>query len=80
MPTPGARPGLGEPKEIPKTHPLVGFVSPGLKSALEEAGHFFAPDLRSFGGAAARLLESARDVPYGSLKLEYMQSISVRRQ
>jgi len=47
-----------------------------MKSALEEAGHVFAPEpeLRSLGAAAAPLLESARDVPYGSLKLEYMQS------
>jgi tRNA threonylcarbamoyladenosine biosynthesis protein TsaB len=77
---PGGKPALGEPKEIPKTHRLVGFVSAGTRSALEDAGHLFASEreLGSFGGAAARLLESARDVPYGSLKLEYMQSISVR--
>jgi len=77
---PGARPALGEPTEIPKTHRLVGFVSAATGSALEEAGHLFVPEheLGSFGAAAAQLLESARDVPYGSLKLEYMQSISVR--
>ena len=77
---PGGRPALGEPREIPKTHRLVGFVSALTRSALEDGGHLFAPDqeLGSFGGAAAQLLESARDVPYGSLKLEYMQSISVR--
>jgi tRNA threonylcarbamoyl adenosine modification protein YeaZ len=77
---PGGKPALGEPKEIPRTHRLVGFVSAAIQSSLTDAGHVFAPEqeLRSFGGAAARLLESARDVPYGSLKLEYMQSISVR--
>jgi tRNA threonylcarbamoyl adenosine modification protein YeaZ len=77
---PDGKPALGEPKEIPKTHPLVGFVSAVTESALTGAGHVFAPEeeLRSFGGAAARLLESARAVPYGSLKLEYMQSISAR--
>ena len=77
---PGGRPALGEPKEIPKTHRLVGFVSAATGSALEDAGHRFVPEreLGSFGAAAAQLLESARDVPYGSLKLEYMQSISVR--
>jgi tRNA threonylcarbamoyl adenosine modification protein YeaZ len=79
---PGGNPALGEPKEIPKTHRLVGFASAVTESALTDAGHVFAPEeeLRSFGGAAARLLESARDVPYGSLKLEYMQSISARPQ
>ena len=77
---PGGSPALGEPNEIPKTHRLVGFVSAATESALEAAGHRFAPEheLRSFGAAAAQLLESARDVPYGSLKLEYMQSFSVR--
>jgi tRNA threonylcarbamoyl adenosine modification protein YeaZ len=79
---PGARPALGEPNEIPRTHRLVGFVSAVTESALTDAGHVFAPEeeLRSFGGAAARLLESASEVAYGSLKLEYMQSISVRPQ
>jgi tRNA threonylcarbamoyl adenosine modification protein YeaZ len=79
---PGGNPALGEPKEIPKTHRLVGFVSPAMESALMDAGHAFATkqELRSFGAAAARLLESARDVTYGSLKLEYMQSISIRPQ
>ncbi len=79
---PGGKPGLGEPNEIPSTHRLVGFVSAALESALTQAGHVFVPlqELRSFGGAAARLLESARDVPYSSLKLEYMQSMSVRSQ
>jgi len=36
-------------------------------------------ELRGFGAAAAILLESAREVAYGSLKLEYMQSFSARR-
>lgn len=75
---PGGRPALGEPKEIPKTHQLIGFVSPAAEAALREAGHLFAPEgeLRSFGRAAARLLESAQEVPYGSVKLEYMQTFS----
>ena len=79
---PGGTPALGEPAQIPKTHRLVGFVSPVIESALEAAGHALAPEqeLDSFGSAAARLLESARDVPYGSLKLEYMQSMSARPQ
>jgi len=77
---PGGSPALGEPNEIPKTHRLVGFVSAATESALEDAGHLFAPEheLGSFGAAAGRLLESAHDVAYGSLKLEYMQSFSVR--
>jgi tRNA threonylcarbamoyladenosine biosynthesis protein TsaB len=77
---PGGPPALGQPGEIPKTHPLVGFVSAAAESALTEAGHEFAPEpeLRSFGEAAAILLESAAEVAYGSLKVEYMQSFSIR--
>ena len=77
---PGEAPSLGEPEDVPKTHPLVGSVSPALRSALTEAGHAFRPEgeLRSFGAAASRLLHTARDVPYDSLKLEYMQSFSAR--
>jgi len=77
---PGGQPALGQPGEIPKTHPIVGFVSAAAESALIEAGHEFAPEpeLRSFGEAAAILLESAVEVAYGSLKVEYMQSFSTR--
>ena len=78
---PGGAPSLGEPVDVPTTHPLVGSVSPALRSALTEAGHAFRPEgeLRSFGAAASRLLHTARDVPYDSLKLEYMQSFSASR-
>ena len=75
---PDGRPALGEPAEIPKTHELVGFVSQSVKAALAEAGHHFKPEteLRPFAWAAAVLLKTAREEPYGSLKLEYMQSFA----
>jgi tRNA threonylcarbamoyl adenosine modification protein YeaZ len=75
---PGGRPALGEPSEVPRTLPVVGFLSPAMESALERAGHRLAnrADLRSFGSAAARKLGSAPEVAYGSLRLEYMQSFS----
>jgi tRNA threonylcarbamoyl adenosine modification protein YeaZ len=78
---PGGKPSLGEPAEIPATHPIVGSVSPSVEAALRKAGHRFAPEseLRRFAEAAARLLKTAREVPYGSLKLEYMQSFSARK-
>jgi tRNA A37 threonylcarbamoyladenosine modification protein TsaB len=77
---PGDEPSLGEPGDIPKTHPLVGSVSPAVRTALTKAGHVFRPEaeMRSFGEAAGRMLKTARDVPYDSLKLEYMQSFSAR--
>ena len=78
---PGGYSALGEPEEIPKTNELVGFVSPATEAALKEAGHVFKPetDLRSFAAAAVTILTSAREVAYGSLRLEYMQSFSAPR-
>ena len=75
---PGRKLSLGEPAEIPTTHPLVGRLSPAAEAALEKGGHVFKPEseLRSFPEAAAKLLKSAREVPYDSLKLEYMQTFS----
>ena len=77
---PGDEPSLGEPDDIPKTHPLIGSVSPAVRTALTKAGYVFRPEaeMRSFGEAAGRMLKTARDVPYDSLKLEYMQSFSAR--
>ena len=71
---------IGEPAELPRDWPAAGWLRPATAAALEAAGVRFAAggELRSFGAAAARLLESAVDVPFGRLKLEYMQSMSVR--
>lgn len=73
---PGGEPGLGGPDELPAGHPVVGWLRPATESALVAAGLRLKSqdDLRTFGAAVARLLKSARDVPYGSVKLEYMQS------
>ena len=78
---PGGQVALGEPSDIPTGRQLVGNVSPGAEAALEKAGHRFNPKsrLRPLGAAAAQLLKTAREVPYGSLKLEYMQTFSASR-
>jgi tRNA threonylcarbamoyl adenosine modification protein YeaZ len=78
---PGGKLGLGEPDQIPTTHPLVGRRSPAAEAALETAGHAFKPEteLRPFPEAAAELLKTAREVPYDSLKLEYMQTFSASK-
>jgi len=78
---PGRKPALGEAAEIPQTHELVGFVSPSVEAALAKAGHRFKlkSGLRPFAEAAAELLKSAREVPYDSLKLEYMQTFSASK-
>jgi tRNA threonylcarbamoyl adenosine modification protein YeaZ len=77
---PGREIALGEPGAIPTGHRLVGRVSAAGEEALEKAGHTFQPDgeLRPFVEAAALLLKTAREVPYGSLKLEYMQSFAAK--
>jgi tRNA threonylcarbamoyl adenosine modification protein YeaZ len=77
---PGKDLALGEAGEIPRTHPLVGRVLPEREASLRSAGHVFKPEieLRSTARAAQLLLESAREVAYGSLRLEYMQSFSAR--
>ena len=78
---PGARPGLGEPSELPREWPLAGWLRPETEAAVVAAGLALKPpeELGTFGAAAASLLESAREVAYGSLKLEYMQSFSARK-
>jgi tRNA threonylcarbamoyl adenosine modification protein YeaZ len=78
---PGGEPGLGEPAEIPTSYPLVGVRTPAAEGAFEDAGHTFKPEseLRPFPEAAAHLLKTAREVPYDSLKLEYMQTFSARK-
>lgn len=78
---PGHKPALGEPADIPAGHDLVGRVQSSSEAALRQAGHRFKPEseLRSFVEAAAELLKTAREVPYDSLKLEYMQTFSASR-
>jgi tRNA threonylcarbamoyl adenosine modification protein YeaZ len=78
---PGAATGIGEPAELPNELAVVGWLRPATQAGLEAAGLHFKPEseLRSFGAAVARVLESAGEVAYGSLKLEYMQSFSVHK-
>jgi tRNA threonylcarbamoyl adenosine modification protein YeaZ len=78
---PGGEPALGEPADIPAGHDLVGGVTAGSEALLQKAGHRLVPEseLRHFAEAAAALLKSAREVPYDSLKLEYMQTFSASK-
>jgi tRNA threonylcarbamoyladenosine biosynthesis protein TsaB len=77
---PGSEPGLGEPEDLPNDWPVAGWLRSGTEAALVAAGLRVKPDseLRSFGTAAALRLESAFEVAYGSLRLEYMQAFSTR--
>ena len=73
---PGAEAKLGEPVDIPTRHPLVGRVV--HRESLLAAGHHFRPEeeLVPFAQAAMHVLEKAREVPYGRLEIEYMQTFS----
>jgi hypothetical protein len=72
--------GVAEPGELRGDWPVVGWLRPKTQAALEALGlrMLDEPELRTFGVAAARLLESAAEVAYGSVKVEYMQSFSAR--
>jgi tRNA N6-adenosine threonylcarbamoyltransferase len=78
---PGQAVRLGEPAELPHDWPAVGWLRASTHAALEAAGVRLLPEaeLRGFGEAASRLLETAIEVAYGSLKLEYMHSFSALR-
>jgi tRNA threonylcarbamoyl adenosine modification protein YeaZ len=77
---PGSSPALAEPADLPRNLPVVGWLRPGTEAALVATGLRFRPEseLRSFGAAASLMLESAPEVAYGSLRLEYMQAFSTR--
>jgi len=72
---PEGTPALAELDELPPDWPVVGWLRPETEAALQKLGHGFKPEteLRPFVEAAVQVLKTARDVPYGSLKLEYMQ-------
>lgn len=70
--------GLAEPGELLKEWPAAGWLRPATQEALIAAGVRMQDEsrLRSFGAAAAIVLETARKVPYDSLRIEYMQSFA----
>jgi hypothetical protein len=74
---PGADTQLSGPDDLPKDLPAVGWLRPATEFMLRSAGVDLVPEvmLRSFGAAASRQLESASEVAYGSLRLEYMQAL-----
>jgi tRNA threonylcarbamoyl adenosine modification protein YeaZ len=76
---PGGEAAHGAPAEIPRDFPLVGRLE--NVAPLAEAGHRFLDEraLHPFVDAAAHLLETAPEVPYRNLEIEYMQSFSARK-
>ena len=78
--TPAGEQGLAEPSELPKGDDVVGWLRSDTEQALVKAGLRFRPEngLKSLGEAAAGMLETASEVAYGRLKLQYMQSFSAK--
>ena len=70
--------GVGQPADISAGHPLVGCLSD--PEPLVAAGHRLVPEseLRRLVDAAALLLETASEVPYRSLEIQYMNSFSAK--
>ena len=62
--TADGRQGLGEPSELPKTEEVVGWLRPSTEQAMVDAGIRFRPEsgLKTFGEAAAKILETASEV------------------
>ena len=77
---PGFEPQLAEPGDLRRDLHFVGWLRAATEAALAAAGLRPLPEseLRTFGAAASQTLESAPEVAYGSLKLEYMQAFSTR--
>jgi tRNA threonylcarbamoyl adenosine modification protein YeaZ len=78
---PGGKVALGEPSDIPAGYDLVGKLVAASEASLQKTGHRFKPEseVQHFAEAAAELLKTAREVPYDSLKLEYMQTFSASK-
>ena len=77
---PGSEPALGTPSDVPLSHPLIGDVPPLMEEKLVAAGHRFVPTPppERFYEAAQKLLETALEVPYRNLEIEYMHSFSAK--
>ena len=73
---PGGQATLGSPDEIPTDLPLVGLLSSESEALFWNTEHPLAGhlDVQTVAEAAEELLKTAREVPYGSVKLEYVQS------
>ena len=78
---PGGQARLGDPSAILADRPLVGNVTAKTESALIASRHRFVPEteLRDFAAAASKILETAPEVPYRKLQIEYMQNFSGRQ-
>ncbi|HZV49364.1 MAG TPA: tRNA (adenosine(37)-N6)-threonylcarbamoyltransferase complex dimerization subunit type 1 TsaB [Candidatus Dormibacteraeota bacterium] len=74
---PGGAPRHGDPEDLPRQHPVVGWLRPPTAERLRRMGLrlLCEPEADGFAMAAARLLGRARELGYDTVELEYMQSV-----
>jgi tRNA threonylcarbamoyl adenosine modification protein YeaZ len=78
---PGGRPRHGDPEDLPREHPVVGWLRPSTVERLRTIGlrSLDEREVDGFAVAAARLLGRARRLGYDTVELEYMQSVGSAR-
>jgi tRNA threonylcarbamoyladenosine biosynthesis protein TsaB len=76
----GGEPRLGEPADLPRALPAVGWLRPETAEAVLSAGVrlLTEAELLPFGAAVAALGESAKRVGYDTVELKYMGFRPVR--
>ncbi len=79
---PGGEPQLGEPKDLPSSLPAVGWLRPPTADAVRAAGVglLSETEVATYATAAGRLIESAEELGYDTVKLRYMQSLRTVRE
>lgn len=78
----GTEPRLGDPSELPRALPAVGWLRPATADAVRAAGVRLLPEeeLLPFGSAAAEAAGRARTLGYDTVELRYMQSFRPTRE
>jgi tRNA threonylcarbamoyladenosine biosynthesis protein TsaB len=74
---PGAGPRLGEPGDLPRSRPAVGWLREGTTATLRAGGVrlLTEDELRGFGEAAAALIGGAEKLDYDTVNLRYFHSL-----
>jgi tRNA threonylcarbamoyladenosine biosynthesis protein TsaB len=77
----GAEARHGEPADLPREVPAVGWLRPATAEALRRSGVRLLEEdeVDSFGAAAAAVLPSAAQLGYGTVSLRYMESFAPLR-
>jgi tRNA threonylcarbamoyl adenosine modification protein YeaZ len=70
---PDGEEGMAEAASVPSLYPAVGWLHP-LTAAALRARMLPSDELRTFGEAASRLIGTAPELGYGTVRLHYMQS------